>query len=60
MITATGTLGAVLPGSSDQVQAVAIGQPHVGQAQVEVLGLEHSLRGADRARRAGRDSSAQE
>ena len=31
----------------DQFQAIAVGQLHVGQAQIEVLGLEQSLRVSD-------------
>jgi hypothetical protein len=37
--------GRVLLNPFDQIQAVAVGQLHVGQAQVEPLGLEHALRG---------------
>jgi hypothetical protein len=32
-----------------QIQSVAVRQPHVGQTQIEPLGLEQPLRGADRA-----------
>jgi hypothetical protein len=35
----------------DQLQAITVGQLHVGQAQIEALGLEQSLRVRDTVRR---------
>ena len=49
VITATGTLGGILLHPFDQIQAIAVRQLHVGQAQIEPLGLEQPLRRADRA-----------
>ena len=40
VITATGTVGAVLLNPGDQIEPVAIRQPHVGEAQVEAFGLQ--------------------
>ena len=38
----------IIAASIHEIQAVAIGQLHVGQAQVESLGLEQALRRARR------------
>ena len=43
VITATGTRGRVLLDPSDQIEPVAVGQLHVGETQIEALGLEHAL-----------------
>jgi hypothetical protein len=41
----------VLLNPFDQLQAIAVGQLHVGQAQIKLLGFEQSLRVGDTVRR---------
>ena len=46
-----GNAGAVRAHPLEQIEAVAVGQPHVGEAQIEALRLEQLLRARDVARR---------
>ena len=45
-----GNAGAVRAHPLEQIEAVAIGQPHVGEAQIEVLRLEQLFRASRRRR----------
>ena len=43
----------VLLNVGDQIQAVAVGQAHVGETQIEALGLQEALCAGDIARGLG-------
>ena len=47
VITATGTLGEYCCIHLTSSKSIAVGQLHVGQAQIELLGLEQALRVGD-------------
>ena len=52
VMTATGTVGTVFLDPGDEIEPIAVGQPHVGQTQIEALGLQQFPRGAEVRRRA--------